>query len=106
MIANAFWKRVLRICRRMMATRQLALPAPKTTTEGDPDMPSARVNKMIIAGRRHLLGHPAMLADDYAVKRVMAAVVTDHTAVEQMEAIGKLRIEFAARAQPAPQEAK
>ena len=63
-------------------------------------MPSARVNRMIAAGRRHLQGNPSMTADDYAVKRVMALALPDHTAVEQMEAIGDLRIEFQERGAP------
>jgi hypothetical protein len=97
MIGNAFWARVLRICRRAIAARQLALPAPKTTAEGDPEMPSTRVNKMIRAGKLHLQGHPTMPADDYSVKVAMKVAVSDYTAAEQMEAVGALRVEFQQR---------
>jgi hypothetical protein len=74
-----------------------ALPAPITTEERDPDMPSARVNKMIAAGKRHLQGHPTMTADDYSVKQIMKVAVSDYSQQEQMEAVGTLRVEFQKR---------
>jgi hypothetical protein len=60
-------------------------------------MPSARINRMIAAGRRHLRGDQSLAADDYSVKQVMKIAVPDYSAQEQMEAIGELKIEFQKR---------
>jgi hypothetical protein len=87
--------------RWLIPARVLALPAPITTEERDPDMPTARVNKMIAAGKRHLQGHPTMTADDYSVKQIMKVAVSDYSEQEQMEAVGTLRVEFQKRSVPA-----
>jgi hypothetical protein len=80
---------------RLFPARPLALPSPTPTYEDG--MPSARINRMITAGRRHLRGNPAMPANDYSVKQVMKVAVSDYSAQEQMEAIGELKIEFQKR---------
>jgi hypothetical protein len=94
-----FWGLAL-LARRWFTTARIrAMPALSLDSTGGADMPGARVKRMIAAGRLHLQGNESATADDYAVKQVMKVAVSDYSALEQMEAIGLLRVEFPQRGQ-------